>query len=269
MKEDYGFPLCIQLAVPEDLYGDREFIRVLELLREYGFYGVELNLTDFDHTDPAELTDFLQKFDLRLTMIATGVFANKQKLSLSHPDEVIRQETVRQLDKITAFAQKTHSGIICGFIKGGPTPDVTTAESQMHKSLKDITTRMPGRCDIYLEATNHYESSLINQVSQGAELSSAHGNTFKVLPDTYHMNIEEICMYTEIARYRNYYNNLHISDNNRCFPGLGGIDFLPILKVLKSFDYPGTISIEGKVRNTLEDDIKESCTYLKKLAKRL
>ena len=61
MNGKYGFPLCIQLVPPDDIYGDKEFADTLELLKEKGFYGVELNITDFQGIDPEKLKVFLAK----------------------------------------------------------------------------------------------------------------------------------------------------------------------------------------------------------------
>ena len=47
----YCYPLCIQLPAFNDL-NDPAFLSALDLLQERGFYGVELNLLDFESLSP-------------------------------------------------------------------------------------------------------------------------------------------------------------------------------------------------------------------------
>ena len=44
--ERYPYPLCIQLAAPESLDAP-EFLDTLHVLKDSGFYGIEMNLLDF------------------------------------------------------------------------------------------------------------------------------------------------------------------------------------------------------------------------------
>ncbi len=68
------------------------------------------------------------------------------------------------------------------------------------------------------------------------------------------LNIEEVSMPGTLEEHRNYYDNLHVSDNNRLFPGLGGIDFPSLFQYLVKKDYSGGIAIEGDVKSTFEAD---------------
>ena len=264
MQNRYVFPLCVQLSVPADILGDPDFRSTLTLLKDLGFHGVELNLLDFDSIEPLELTRYLASFGLKLTMIATGACAKKNGLSLSSRDADVREKTVERLAKILAFAAEAECGIICGFIKGGPNENAAAAMTQMEASLREIRACPSfGKADIYLEATNHYEATLVNTVAEGLALSAAVGGGFKVLPDTYHMNIDESDFASAIVRGFGHYGNFHISDNNRYFPGFGFLDFRGIFSLLKSLGYSGTISIEGRCKGALRSDIETSAEYVR------
>ena len=270
MDRRYGFPLCIQLTPPADLYGSRAFADTLELLKDKGFYGVELNLTDFDGIDPEKLKVFLASYGLKMTMLASGVFAKENGLSLSSADEKVRKKTIDAFDKMVRFAGKMDAGIICGFIKGGAAEDVEMARSQMKKSVEELKERYgKAGVPIYLEATNHYEAAVVNCVAEGTALAGEPGGPICVLPDTYHMNIEESSMAAAIAGGRDFFRNIHISDNNRYFPGFGAIDFRQVLSLLKQLNYQGTISIEGRNLNTLNEDIVRSCSYLEEICRQI
>jgi len=267
MNNRYCYPLCIQLPPMEDVNSD-EAKALFRLLQEKGFYGVELNLLDFERTTPTELQNLLKAYDLRLTMIATGGYAKKKGLSLSSPDEAIRQKTVAEVQTMLRYAHALDAGIICGFIKGDANGDYSLHRTQMIRSLTelkelDTLTLAP----LYLEATNHYEALLINTLEEGAQLAADISDRICILPDTYHMNIEEKDMLAAMVRYRNCYKNIHISDNNRYYPGFGAIAFERVLRMLQAMDYQGTISIEGRNLGSMAEDIEKSCYYLERVAK--
>ena len=83
------------------------------------------------------------------------------------------------------------------------------------------------------------------------------------------MNIEERSLSAALVKYRHLYDNVHISDNNRRFPGFGAIDFYQILSLLKALDYRGFISIEGNAARSLGEDVVEACRYLEAVSSRM
>ncbi len=259
----YGFPLCIQLSVPLAL-DDKRFAQILELLADEGFYGVELNITDFRVWTPERLRPLLERYSLKMTMLASGAYAREHYLSLGSRNEQLRRESVNEFcQTMLPFAGEMNCGIICGFIKGSDDACV----SQLQRSVEDISSYADSSVvPLYLEATNHYDSPLLCTLDEAAALA---GPRWNILPDTYHMNIEECSMSAPLAKYSGRYENLHISDNNRYFPGFGAIDFFPLLQMLKATGYRGTISIEGRTHGLLSEDIQKSCRYLAAVAARL
>ena len=66
-----------------------------------------------------------------------------------------------------------------------------------------------------------------------------------------------------LTKHRALYDSLHISDNNRFFPGLGAIDFFAILRFLKESGYTGGIAIEGNLQHSFQADLKASMSVLR------
>ena len=263
MTDIYAYPLCIQLNA--DVIYSVRFPKVLELLQVKHFYGVELNLLNFDDAEFDKISSLLKNYDLILTSIASGAFADQYGLSLSDADDARRQNTVNMLkQKVIPFAERFHANIICGFIKGKAGDNLPNAKSQMEKSLSELAHLCEySGIHLYLEATNHYEATLINLVEEGAAFMCP---GVRVLPDTYHMNIEEANMFKTMLVWRELYSNIHISDNNRYYPGFGSIDFLKVIQTLRDMSYSGTLTIEGRNRYEIEADIKESADYLAKVS---
>lgn len=267
--ERYPYPLCIQLAAPK-LPDSPEFLDTLELLADCGFYGVELNLLDFSQPYTDELSAVLERCGLRLTMIASGAYAGRNGLSLSSPDELVRAESAQALGMMLDCAARFKAGVICGFIKGGPSGDREAAGRQLRRSLEELDRLgKTAVAPLYLEATNHYEALLVNTLEEGAALTDGLSQPVYILPDTYHMNIEETNVAAALTRYHGHYHNLHVSDNNRYFPGIGAIDFAGIMRLLDGLGYDGTITIEGRVLKGLREDAAFSARYLSGLKARL
>ncbi len=266
MIDVYAFPLCIQLNA-DVIYSDY-FPNILQLLQERKFCGVELNLLNFDNIESEKISSLLEKYDLKLTSVASGAFANKYDLSLSAVEEEKRQKTVDMMkQKVIPFAKKFNTDIICGLIKGKAGSNVHRGKIQMEKSLSELApVCAESGINLYLEATNHYEATLINLVEEGAAFKRP---GVRVLPDTYHMNIEEVEMCKTLLIWRELYSNIHISDNNRYYPGFGSIDFLKILQTLRNMNYCGTLTIEGRNWHDIEADIKEATDYLAKVSAEL
>ncbi|WP_180951080.1 sugar phosphate isomerase/epimerase family protein [Marasmitruncus massiliensis] len=269
MSELYLYPLCIQLAAPRQL-DNVDFCDTLALLQQRGFYGVELNLIDFDNPTPQQMTEHLTRYGLRLTMVASGAYANHNKLSLSGEDETVRRKSVAAIRTMLTYAHQAQAGVICGFIKGGPGGDRAIAAAQLERSLSELLAC--GALDLaplYLEATNHYEALLVNRVCEGAAFCRKLQDKLHILPDTYHMNIEEPHLLSPLVEYQSPYQNLHLSDNNRYFPGLGALDFAPVLRMLQAIGYTGTITLEGCNFYSLREDIALTADYLVRLAQRI
>lgn len=270
MKSKYGFPLCIQLVPPENIFHSKEFAETLKLLQEKEFYGVELNIKDFDEVNPLQLKEYLASYNLKMTYIASGIFAKKNELSLSAANEDIRRKTVDAFEEMIAYAEKMECGIICGFIKGGAGDNRAVAVSQMKKSIGELKTRYGNSSvNILLEATNHYEATMLNTLEEAAVFTGSERKNIQILPDTYHMNMEESSMAEAMVRYAAYYNNIHVSDNNRYYPGFGAIDFFQVISILKGMGYQGTMAIEGRNALSLNEDIRKSADYLSSVGDRL
>ena len=260
----YILPLSIQLGPADDLFG-AEMAEKFRLLQGYGLSGVELNITDMDKTDPAKLKQYLSEFGLKMTMFASGAQAKKHNLSLSSEDQGVRKAAVEKCREIIAYASQIGSGVIFGFMKGTAGFDKTKANACFKESIAALAPdALKYKVCLLTEATNHYEATIANTVAEAVDLIKDLNNPYlKVLPDTYHMNIEERSSWGTLVKYKDYYNNFHISDNNRFFPGLGALDFAAVVRFLKEIGYEGPVAIEGNIKYDFARDLEISVGALK------
>lgn len=255
-----------------DRNGMAEFAGLLSLLSRHGFYGIELNLPELEALPSGELHALLRTYGLSLTYIATGVYARRRGLSLSSADPEVRRKSIEGCMENIRYAGELGAGIIIGYLKNHPEPDKTGA-GQAHAALYlaeslqklDCFARTLG-VPMLLEATNRYESCVANSLRDTRRIIELTGGSMiSMLPDTYHMNIEESRPLEALGIYQGCYQNIHLSDNNRYFPGLGCLDFESYLSHLRTIRYQGTFGIEGILKNGLAEDLEVCAEYLSRV----
>jgi len=267
MDSRFPFPLSLQLTLPENYPGNSDFSVAMAALEKYSFLGVELNIIEPANIDTRELKSYLRSYNLRLTMFATGATAKASGLSLAAEVEEKRALAIEKCLGFIDFAGEFEAGIIIGFLKGGTAANKNRARRFFSESLESIAPHAEAcRVPVLVEATNRYESSVANGLDDTVELlANIQSRYLRILPDTFHMNIEESNMFTVLDKYGQYYNSIHFSDNNRFFPGRGAIDFARIISFLKKIKYQGGVGIEGNIKRDLTADIHATMEYLTSL----
>jgi D-psicose/D-tagatose/L-ribulose 3-epimerase len=258
------FALSFQTALPDDFPRNAAFRSLLGSLRDLGFWGIELNVGDPRGCRPETVRTFLAGFGLELSMLATGLTARRFGLSLSDPDEDVRRRSVDMCRTMIDLAAGFRAGLIIGFLKGGVYPDPAGSRVRFRESLEQLVPVASARStQILVEATNRYEASVANTLEDTVALveglDAAH---VCVLPDTFHMNMEEADMLGSLAKWKSRFISLHLSDNNRRFPGFGAIDFQRIIHHLKDMGYTGRLAIEGNSRGDVVEELRQSMKLL-------
>lgn len=264
----YPLPLAVQTVLPPNYHEDEAFHSDLRLLQELGFMGVELNIAHPQKEKIAHIQRFLDRFDLQLTMLASGLTAKTHGLSLSSGEKAVWQQSVEGCLALIDFVAGSSAGLIIGFLKGGPDSDVQGPQKRFGEALQQIAPHAKGKgVKVLIEATNRYEAAVANDLAAAAELVAPYDRDYlQILPDTFHMNIEEAKgPVAALKKWAGTYSSIHVSDNNRLFPGLGAIDFATILTALKEMGFKGSMAIEGNLRHSFAEDIRAAAQFLAQL----
>ncbi len=266
----YRYFLAIQTRLPDVYADDAEFRRSLETLQRQGFDGVELNIRDPDVVDPSRLKAFLADFGLVLSMFASGLTAKTYQLSLAAADAARRQEAVARTCRFLEFAREFGAGVIAGFLKGAPQENDPGARERLAASVVELApTAERLKTPLLIEAVNRYESPVGHSLADTWDIARRAGNPYvQILPDTFHMNIEETNAKEALRLHRACFSSLHLSDNTRHFPGLGALDFSTVIRTLDELDYRGKLAIEGNVRTSFVADVDEAMRHLAPLLAR-
>jgi D-psicose/D-tagatose/L-ribulose 3-epimerase len=260
----YRYFLSIQTVLPEDYRTSAEFARNLETLQRLGFDGVELNMRDPGAVDPQALAAYLARFGLGLAMFASGLTAKTFNLSLCSADEGRRQESLRRCREFLEFAQTFGAGVIAGYLKGGVSDGAPGAAERLQASVAELAPLADRlRTPLLVEAVNRYEAPVGRSLAETCALIRGAGSPYvQILPDTFHMNIEEADMESAMTACREHYSSFHLSDNTRHFPGLGAIDFARVAGILERIGYQGKVAIEGNLRGSFVEDVEASMRLL-------
>ena len=254
----YRYFLAIQTRLPEDYLEDAEFRRNLETLQRLGFDGVELNIRDPETVDPSRLKAYLAEFGLVLSMFASGLAAKTFQLSLATADEARRNETIRRSARFLAFAHEFGAGVIAGYLKGSPQDAGPAARERLAASVMElapVADRL--QTPLLIEAVNRYESPVGHSLADTWDIARRAGSPFvQILPDTFHMNIEEVNLEQAVSAHRACFTSFHLSDNTRHFPGFGALDFARVIAILDGIGYQGKLAIEGNVQRTFAADVE-------------
>lgn len=98
---------------------------------------------------------------------------------------------------------------------------------------------------VLLEPINRYECRYLNLVSDNLEIIEAvdHPNA-GLLPDTFHMSIEEADVASSIRAAGDRVAHVHLGDNNRLLPGHGRLDWPSIFGALNEIGFEGAVNLE-------------------------
>ncbi len=253
----YRYFFAIQTRLPEDYLTDADFWRNLETLQRLGFDGVELNIRDPETVEPARLKAYLADFGLVLSMFASGLTAKTDQLSLATADETRRRKSIDRTARFLEFAHEFGAGVIAGYLKGAPQDNGPGARDRLAASARElapIAERLT--TPLLIEAVNRYESPVGHSLADTWDIARLAGSPFvQILPDTFHMNIEESNMKQALRDHLACFSSLHLSDNTRHFPGFGALDFSAIIGMLDDLAYRGKLAIEGNLRTGFAADV--------------
>jgi len=226
----------------------RGFERSIRKAGEYGYDGVELALKKASEVNPTELSRWLSNCGIEVSAISTGqVFADLGLYFTSIDSDVRRHATKvfkELIDLASDFGGIVNVGRARGFIAEGQSKDA--AESLFLTAMEDLCDYAMNRgVTIVVEPVNRYEINFINSVEEGVGfVSRLKAHNSGVMPDVFHMNIEDRLIGGSFHKYAQWIKYVHLADSNRWAPGQGHLDFNDIFNGLRKVHYNGWISVE-------------------------
>ena len=239
--------------VPEAHAGPFVFHDDLEtafrIASQLGFHGVEI----FPPAPEALIVDDVLKlcemYKLNVAAVGTGAGWLVKKLSLTSPDEDIREQATAFIEDMMTFAAGLNAPAIIGSIQGSYDGELVTrnqALAYLSTALSELGEQADalGQSLLY-EPLNKNESNLFNRLSDTVDLVEAIENPcVRILCDLYHASLEEADMASAIKAAGSHIGHVHFADSNRQAVGFGKTDMAPIIQALRDIDYIGYLSAE-------------------------
>jgi sugar phosphate isomerase/epimerase len=215
---------------------------------ELGFDAVEIFAPAGDAVNAAELGRMLNDHGMKLAAVGTGAGFLLRKLSLTDPDATARARAIDFIKRIIDLGGPLGAPAIIGSMQGRHADgDRDSALARLADSLDQLSRHAQSYAlPILFEPLNRYETNIFNRQSEAAAFLRSHGlSNVKILADHFHMNIEESNLAATLRDLSDQLGHVHFVDSNRRAPGLGHIDYPPIIAALRAIDFRGYLSAEA------------------------
>jgi len=234
----------------------RDVAASIRHLAVLGYHGVELAIRDPAQVRIDEIAGAAERAGVIVPAIGTGQAYLEEGLCLTAGDPKVREQALARLEAHLPGARRLGALLIVGLIHG-PVPkeaDLGQATERLLAGLGRLAARAAALgVRIVIEPVNRYESNWLTTVDEVMDLIGRLGaDNVGVLPDTFHMNIEEGEIGAALARAKSRLWHVHVADSNRRAPGAGHLDFGRITATLSSLGYRGVLSAEILQEPTFE-----------------
>jgi sugar phosphate isomerase/epimerase len=120
---------------------------------------------------------------------------------------------------------------------------------------------------VLLEPINRYESRYLNRIADNVRIidAIAHPNA-GLLPDTFHMSIEEADMGQALIQAGSRIAHVHFGDSNRLLPGHGLLNWPDIFGALNTVGYGGYVNLECSTTGDPAVTLPATAAWIRDLA---
>jgi sugar phosphate isomerase/epimerase len=213
-----------------------------------GYDGVELALLDRSQVDMGELKKLLADTGLTVPMISTGQIFAAGQCSFAADDRPTREKAENLFIGLIDVAAELGAMINVGRVRG--TVEGNGVRLEVESRVADSFRRMAERgkkagVQVVMEPVNRYETDMLNSCDDAVEFLARFSlGHVKIMPDVFHMNIEDPSIEGSLQRHIDRIGYIHFADSNRLYPGAGHLDFSKISQSLQAVAYSGWIGTE-------------------------
>ncbi|WP_422926597.1 sugar phosphate isomerase/epimerase family protein [Singulisphaera sp. PoT] len=247
----------IRLGICNELFEGWDFPEVCRIVKELGYDGLEIapftiapRITDVSAARRREIRSIVEDAGLE-TIGLHWLLARTEGFYLTSPDRSVRQKTGEYLVELAEATRDMGGGVM---VFGSPKQrdllpgvDYVKAFAYSLEVFSEIMPRIGATgVDFCLEPLAPNDTNFLNTCAQAEELIRQVGHpSFKL-----HMDVKAQCGETDgtvpelIHRYAKDAGHFHAQDVNLQGPGMGDIDFEPILKALVESGYDRWVSVE-------------------------
>ncbi len=246
----------MKLAICNETFQDWPFDKAFALARECGYQGIEF--APFTMDKNAAAITAARREEVRQQVADAGLqtvglhwlLAFTEGYHLTSPDPGVRARTGSYLAELARLCRDLGGGVL---VLGSPRqrnllPGVKH-EDAIHYAADVITRAVPEleACGVTLavEPLGPEEGDFLLTADAAHQLIQAVGSPHcRLQLDVKAMASESTPIPDIIRGHASELEHFHANDPNRRGPGMGEVDFMPILRALRDIGYAGWISVE-------------------------
>ena len=241
---------------------------VLSVLRECGYEGVELNITDPLGIDPDELQAMVEDVGLAIPSFLTGE-AYADGLCLSSPDASVRRRTVERLISYVPVAARFRAILVVGLLQGQrrDEPDTERANERIIEGLKQVAEKAVRRRSRSRDRAGEPSASRLQPHRGGSAVADPGDRFSRRAADGRHdpPQYRRAVAHSSRSSIAALPCGTSISAKITALFGTGHIDFAAIGRALNQIGYDGFASVKVYRHPDLQTAARESIDYLRRV----
>ncbi len=272
----------MKLAICNETFRDWPFERAFAFARELGYTGIEfapftMNANAYEITREQRVQTRRQAEQTGLEVVGLHwLLAFTEGYYLTSPEAEVRSRTSAYLRELAHLCRDLGGRVM---VLGSPQqrnllPGVSE-EQAMEYAAEVLRAAMPTleECGVVLalEPLSPQEGDFLLTARAGVQLMQRVDSPHcRLHLDVKAMSSEGQPIADILRENAAYLEHVHANDANRRGPGMGQIDFLPILQALREIDYAGWVSVEVfDYEPGVEALARESIEYLQRCLSQL
>ncbi len=247
-------PIGVNLFLWTAAYTDAE-THLIGKVKKLGFDLVEIPLDLLDSISVEKTREVLQETGLQVT----GCAVVGERRDLISDDATIRKEALDYFTRCLQLLAAWGGTVLCGpcysavgkLTGTSRTPEewqrAVTGLKELGKIAEDLGVK------IALEPLNRFETYFLNTAQDAVRLvEEVESPAVGIHLDTFHMNVEEKCLYEAVKQAGSRLFHVHTCENDRGTPGEGHVNWDEVFQALREINYQGALVIESFVPGVKE-----------------
>lgn len=256
----------MKYSICSDTFPDWELEDIFRYVAGLGYQAVELapysfcnSVTEVSSDNRSQITKWAGEAGIEIAglhALFTPIpglkprFACPPGLQLNSPDPSVRLKTKEYLMELVKFCGDVGGRVIVMGSASARNVLEGISYDDAWQSARDAfreCSEMAGQYGVNLciEPISAALTNFINTPEEAVKMVEDVGHpNFRWILDTWSMNYQGVDLARAIERFGDSLAHVHANDDNKSWPGSGGIDFKSIARALKSIDYDGYVSVE-------------------------
>ena len=247
----------MKFAICNELFQGWDWERTCDFVREVGYTGLEV--APFTLGERAEMISPAQRSQLRAAAEQRGLqilglhwlLVKPPGLYITHPDALIRRQTADYFRELVNLCADLGGNVM---VIGSPKqrdlmPGVTRPQAmEFAKEVFLPCLDLAGRRNVVLafEPLGPSETNFIQTAAEAIELIDQIGHpNFRLNLDVKAMSSEPTPIPEIVRLAAPYVAHVQVNDPNLLGPGMGDVQYEPIITALREIGYDGWLSVEA------------------------